>query len=73
MVALIGFADRALVTEAVPGARRPAWNCPLDLADLVAVLDRLTVPRAEPAHALPPAPAARRVGRRPVADAGRDA
>lgn len=60
VVALIGFADRALVAEA---RARGAWAClelPLDLADLADALDRLPAVRAEPAHEVPPPPAARR-------------
>ena len=73
VVALIGFADRALVTEARARGASACLELPLDLADLVAVLDRLTASRAEAAHEFPPAPVARRRPARAVADAGRDA
>jgi CheY-like chemotaxis protein len=73
VVALIGFADRALVAEARARGASACLELPLDLADLVAALDRLTAPRVEPAHALPPAPATRRCRTRAVADAGCDA
>jgi hypothetical protein len=75
VVALIGFPDRALVAEARERGASACLELPCDLADLVAVLDRLTPLRAEPPHAFPPAPAAaavRHAGPR-VAAADRDA
>lgn len=81
VVALIGFADRALVTEARARGAVACLELPVDLADLASVLDRLPSPRPELAHELPPPPVARRRGgatpgrvpSRWVADAGRDA
>ena len=73
VVALLGFADRALVTEARARGAAACLELPLDLADLIATLDRLTAPRVEPGHALPPAPARLRRPARSVADAGRGA
>ena len=75
VIALIGFADRAVVTEARARGAAACMELPVDLADLVAVLDRLTAARGEAAHELPPSPAGRR---RPatagaVADKGRGA
>jgi hypothetical protein len=65
VVALIGFADRALVAEARAHGAAACLELPCDLADLAAVLDRLAPPRAGAAHALPPAPASA-ARRRPV-------
>lgn len=75
VVALIGFADRALVTEARARGASACLELPVDLADLVAVLDRLTASRTEPAHELPPSPAGRRrsAAARAVADGPRGA
>src|SRR5262249_18387967 len=53
VVALIGFADRSLVAEARARGASACLELPVDLADLTAALDRLTAPRAEPAHDLP--------------------
>jgi CheY-like chemotaxis protein len=77
VVALIGFADRVLVTEARASGASACLELPVDLADLLAVLDRLPTPRNEHAHEVPPPPAAKRrsasASARVVADAGRDA
>jgi len=79
VVALMGFADRTLVGEAHARGAVACLELPVDLADLVAVLDRLPASRSEPAHELPPSPARRRrpgpspAPARTVADAGRDA
>lgn len=77
VVALIGFADRVLVTEARASGASACLELPVDLADLLAVLDRLPTPRNEHAHEVPPPPAAKRrsasASARVVADAGREA
>ncbi len=72
VVALIGFADRGLVAEARARGASACLELPLDLSDLIAVLDRLTVPRIEPGHDCPPAPSARRRQARHVAEAKRN-
>jgi hypothetical protein len=72
VVALLGFADRALVAEARARGASACLELPYDLADLAAALGRLpaTAPapiapavslRNEPPHPTPPAPAARRL------------
>jgi hypothetical protein len=73
VIALVGFPDRALVAEVRERGASACLELPVDLADLIAVLDRLTAPRVEPAHELPPASAARRHPTRPVAVGGRGA
>jgi hypothetical protein len=57
VVALIGLADRALVTEALARGAFACLDLPVDLADLTAALDRLPASRGEPAHPVPPSPA----------------
>lgn len=67
VVALLGFADRRMVDEALAAGARACLDLPADLADLFQVLDRLAFQvRAEPGHDLPPAPVVRR---RPAANA----
>jgi CheY-like chemotaxis protein len=66
VVALIGFADRAIVTEARARGAVACLELPFHIDDLVAVIDRSarllpgkrpsSPARAEPAHQLPPAP-----------------
>lgn len=75
LIALLGFPDRAVVTEARARGASSCLELPFDLVDLANALDRLPFPRNEPAHDVPPPPVARRrAGRaRAVADAGRDA
>ncbi|HEX8203886.1 MAG TPA: hypothetical protein VF590_25650 [Isosphaeraceae bacterium] len=68
VVTLLGFADRATVGLARAGGAAACLDLPCDADDLTFVLDRLARRpaarrRGEPAHALPPAPAAWR--RRP--------
>jgi hypothetical protein len=62
LVVLLGFADRSLVTRARTHGAAACLELPCDLFDLGHVLDRVTGPgpwpRVEPAHAVPPAPAA---------------
>jgi hypothetical protein len=68
VVALLGFADRQTVGLARARGAAACLDLPCDAADLAFVLDRLAprpgvIRTVEPAHALPPAPAAWR--RRP--------
>lgn len=60
VVALIGLADRALVATACEHGAAACLDLPVDLTDLVRVLDRVTRrparARGEPAHPTPPAP-----------------
>ena len=58
VVALLGFADRATVGQARAHGASACLELPCDLADLVFVLDRLAASRIEPAHEVPPPPAA---------------
>ncbi len=60
LIALLGFADRAIVTEAKSNGASACLELPVDLGDLIAVLDRLTSSRGEPPHDLPPSPVSRR-------------
>jgi CheY-like chemotaxis protein len=60
VVVLLGFADRALVTEARARGASSCLELPVDLADLADALNRLPSFRAEPAHDLPPPPAGRK-------------
>jgi hypothetical protein len=76
VVALLGFADRSLVSEAQGHGAAACLELPVDLADLIDVLDRLTTrPRPEPAHGVPPRPASARTrhASRHVAGPGRGA
>ena len=73
VVALLGFADRARIVEARAGGASACLELPCDLLDLGYVLDHLALRRAEPAHELPPPPAARRHRDRRLAGPGRDA
>lgn len=66
VVALLGFADRAMVGQARAHGASACLELPLDLADLVFVLDRLATARVEPAHEVPPPPAASRRRHRPA-------
>lgn len=59
VVALMGFPDRGLVTLAHDRGASACLELPVDIGDLVAVIDRLATTRVEPAHAVPPAPASR--------------
>jgi len=60
VVALLGFADRVTVAQARAHGASACLELPVDLADLIFVLDRLAALRVEPAHELPPPPAVRR-------------
>jgi hypothetical protein len=73
VVALLGFADRTLVTMAREHGAAACLELPYDLADLAYVLDRLTTLRAQPPHDVPPPPAVRRLGDRRLAEPGREA
>jgi hypothetical protein len=89
LVVLLGFADRALVGQARASGASACLELPYDWLDLGHVLDRVTAPRAEPPHAVPPPPSGRRhaarararakaqgggdAGRAPVAGPGRGA
>ncbi|HMB08414.1 MAG TPA: hypothetical protein VKP69_32375, partial [Isosphaeraceae bacterium] len=73
VVALLGFADRALVARARAHGAAACLELPCDLADLGFVLDRLATGRAAPPHEVPPPPAARRHRGRVLAEPGRDA
>jgi hypothetical protein len=66
VVALLGFADRALVRQARAHGASACLELPCDPADLIWALDRLAVRRVEPAHDMPPPPvlASRPTGRR---------
>jgi hypothetical protein len=66
VVALLGFADRALVELARRHGATACLDVPFDVADLIGLLDRLASGagdrpevRGEPGHALPPSPASR--------------
>jgi hypothetical protein len=58
VVALLGFADRSLVTQARGHGASACLELPYDLLDLGHVLDRVTATRTEPGHAVPPPPVA---------------
>jgi hypothetical protein len=75
VVALLGFADRSIVSLAREKGASACLDLPLDLDDLREILERLardlplvpacTVPvRAEEAHPVPPPPASRTAGAR---------
>jgi CheY-like chemotaxis protein len=67
VVALLGFADRAMVAEARSRGASACLDVPFDLADLINVLNRLArslssssvSSRTEPAHPVPPPPSSR--------------
>jgi hypothetical protein len=69
VVVLLGFADRTTVGQARAQGASACLELPYDLLDLEHVLDRVTAPRGEPAHAVPPPPASSR-RRSPVAGPG---
>jgi hypothetical protein len=75
VIALLGFADREAVTTARESGASACLEWPCDLDDLAYVLDRVVaLPRADPGHFLPPAPAsARRPETAEVARPGRPA
>ncbi len=73
VVALMGFADRASVSQARAHGAFACLDLPVDPVDLVTVLDRVPSSRPEPAHELPPPPVARRRGARRVAERRHDA
>ena len=60
VVVLLGFASRALVGQARAQGASACLELPYDLLDLGHVLDRVTAPRGEPAHAVPPPPSSAR-------------
>lgn len=68
VLALMGFADRDLVAKARSCGVTACLPLPLELADLIFVLDRLPIIRGEPAHRLPPPPGR---GRRAIATASK--
>ena len=77
LIALLGFADRAIVTQAREQGAAACLELPVDLADLAMTLDRLSLlpaPFGEAAHQAPPPPAFKRHGKnsRSVADTRRD-
>lgn len=72
VVALLGFADRALVRQARSEGASACLELPCDPADLVDVLDRLSASRPDPVHEVPPAPLSLRRGPRAVAEPGPD-
>jgi hypothetical protein len=55
VVALLGFADRAIVTSARAAGAAACLEWPCDLEDLFYVMDRLAA--VDPGHTVPPAPA----------------
>lgn len=66
VLALLGFADRAAVSQARQAGAAVCLDLPCALDDLIDALDRMSAkphaharPRAEPAHATPPGPVAR--------------
>lgn len=68
VVALLGFADRALVREARAQGASACLDLPCDPADLVEVLDRLASSRADRMHEVPPPPRSLRPGPRPAVE-----
>ncbi len=75
VVALLGFADRALVLEARGAGASACLDLPCDIDDLVAVLDRVSrravepdpsILRLEAAHRAPRGPRIVRAARRPT-------
>jgi hypothetical protein len=73
VVALLGFADRALVRLAREHGAAACLELPFDLADLGFVLDRLATLSTQPPHDVPPPPASRRLRDRKLAEPCRDA
>jgi hypothetical protein len=68
VIALLGFADRGLVTAARVHGASACLELPCDLADLIGVLDRLSsTVRSEAAHDVPPPPVTLRRSPRAVA------
>jgi CheY-like chemotaxis protein len=70
LIALMGFADRAIAAQARASGAAACLDLPVDVNDLVHVIERVnrklrsgslitTESRIEPAHAVPPAPASR--------------
>jgi hypothetical protein len=59
---LLGFASRQLVGQARAHGAAACLELPYDLLDLGHVLDRITAPRGDPPHTVPPPPAAARQG-----------
>ena len=59
VIALLSFADRALVTAARHAGAVACLDLPLDIAEIPGVIDRVGTGtrRTEPPHELPPAPA----------------
>jgi hypothetical protein len=62
VVALLGFAGRALVRQARAHGASACLELPYDVHGLAFVLDRVAAARAEPAHAIPPPPRRGRAG-----------
>ena len=60
VLALLGFADRSIVTLARGHGASACLDLPCDVGDLLASLDRLSTIRIDPPHELPPSPAAMR-------------
>jgi hypothetical protein len=60
LIALIGFADRALVAEARARGAVACLELPVDPLDLLAVLDRVLGARHDRGHSVPPQPVSRR-------------
>jgi hypothetical protein len=75
VVAMLGFADRALVSQARASGARACLELPFDVQDVAAALDRVTGPPSRPAHTVPPSPASwrRHPPPRAVAGTSRDA
>jgi hypothetical protein len=67
ILGLLGFPDRATVSEARAAGASACLELPCDLDDLVCVLDRLATARGEPPHDVPPPPASLRRPNRPIA------
>jgi hypothetical protein len=72
LVALLGFADRAVVREAREQGASACLELPCEPADLVDVLDRLASSRPDRLHGVPPAPLSLKRGVRQVAEPGSD-
>lgn len=69
VVALFAFPDRVLVSQARAAGASACLELPCDLTDLIQALDRVSAPRPELAHEVPPPPALLRRSVRPVAEA----
>ena len=61
LIALLGFADRALVRQARAQGASACLELPCDVLDLGHVLDRIVAARVSPAHPVPPPPASSRL------------